>query len=556
MIPSIARIAVLVGLALPALAQSGTLNTYAGLNTVQYKVKSTATPDPTIAVGLKQYCEHVNSGYQCWDKTTNLPVKFLGNTNAKLDSQPWTQNANNSGNTANCGTSYSPNSQLLHDSVYNVWILEKRISSTLNSHNYLCVAITNVEDFTQTARPAFQWFGYEYDLDLVIPQNTLGHFLYPDYPQAGLWQSSTSTIPPYTAATDQALWISYDLLDSDNHNIIQAPLLCAVDIAGLRASMASPWTNRSRTPACVVAHPRTQYIQRRSYAPAHNTDSAPPLAADGEMFTYMIEPPQDNVSYLTDPNHTEGVEQWTINWSAPQPAPSQLAGWDLPSTQLGGDQLGCFNRANYYNTACVPQPSTGGTRVVIDPVADRVQPPFQYTSNGGTTSSWITSHTIQISPNPVSLSRTEVILRKLQRNAGGAVQIAVEYPLTDPLDAGNWAFLATAVQDKAGNLQGIFGVSGPGASEHPGMQSFFVPAATQSLGTYGYVISPATAGDAKGTDAANYRWGDWYSATVDLSDGCTVWTVGEYLPSNRTTTPYWYTQIAKLPPVSGCGTAK
>ncbi len=550
------RLVISIFIVSSALAQSGTLTTFAGLNTVQNKVKSSAAPDPTIAVGLKQYCEHVNSGYQCWSKTTNSPVKFLGNTNVKLDSQPWTQNANNSGNTPNCGTAYSPNSHLLHDSVYNLWILEKRISSTLNSHNYLCVAITNVDDFTQSAHPAFAWFGYEYDLDNVIPQNSAGHFYYPDYPEAGLWQSSTSAIPPYTAANDQAMWVSYDLLDNDNHSIINAVLLCAVDIAGLRASKASPWMNLSKTPACTIAHGISPYPQRRSFAPAHNTDTTPPLSGDGEMFTYMIEPPQDNVSYLTDPNHTEGVEQWTINWVAATPVPTQTAGWDLPSTQAGGDQMGCFNRANYYGTGCVPQPSTATTRVNIDSVADRVQLPFQYTSNGRTASSWITSHVIQKTPNPVTFSQTEVIIRKLQRNTGGPVQIAVEYPLLDPSDGNAWAFLGTVVQDKAGNLQGVFAVSGSGANEHPGIQSFYVPAATQTLGTYGYVINPASSGDAKGTDAANYRWGDWYSATVDPSDGCTVWTAGEYLLNNRTATPYWYTQIAKLPPVSGCGGAK
>ena len=40
---------------------------------------------------------------------------------------------------------------------------------------------------------------------------------------------------------------------------------------------------------------------------------------------------------------------------------------------------------------------------------------------------------------------------------------------------------------------------------------------------------------------------------LDPSDGCTVWVAGEYLPENRTTEPYWYTEMAMLPPMNTCG---
>ena len=51
------------------LAQGGTLSTYAGLNTTVKMENPTAAPDPTIAVGTLEYCEHVNSAYQCWYKS-------------------------------------------------------------------------------------------------------------------------------------------------------------------------------------------------------------------------------------------------------------------------------------------------------------------------------------------------------------------------------------------------------------------------------------------------------------------------------------------------------
>jgi Abnormal spindle-like microcephaly-assoc'd, ASPM-SPD-2-Hydin len=538
-------------------AQSGTMSTFAGLNTTVRMENATAAPDVTIAVGTLDYCEHVNSAYQCWYKNgvnANQPVMFLGSTSPKSDAGAWSQNSNNSGNTPNCPTAFTPNSQLLHDNVYNLWILERRVTSKLNGHNYMCVAISNVEDVSST-NPAFGWFAFEFDLDTVIPTNSHGNFYYPDYPQAGLWQSSTSTTPPYAAATDQAMWITYDLMDPNNHNNVNGVLICAVDLAGLRASISSPWTNNSHTPACAVAHPLTPYNQRRSWVPANNSDTTPPISGDGEMFTYMIEPPQNNSSYLTDPNHTQGVEQWTINWAGTTPAPTFVNSWDLPSTQANGDQLGCFNPLLYYSTVCIPQPSTSTTGIYIDSVADRMQQFFHYTSSAGQGSVWTSAHAIQIIPNASNLTQTEADVRILQRNSAfpNAVYIAGDYPIIDPADSSAYVFLPSVARDKVGNLQGILGISGRGTNEHPGLDSLnFIPG-TLTSGTYGYIASPLTDGDAEDTDSLSFRWGDWYSAVLDPSDSCTVWVAGEYLPANRTTEPYWYTQMAKLPPMNSCG---
>jgi hypothetical protein len=532
------------------------MSTFPGLNTVQSKINSTAAPDVTIAVGTLEYCEHVNSGYQCWYKSgvnANQPVKFLGNTNVKSDSGPWSQNSNNGGNTPHCPTAYTPNSQILHDNVYNLWIMEKRITASGGGHNYMCVAISNVEDVASTS-PAFAWFAFEFDLDTVIPMNSHGNFYYPDYPQAGLWQTSTSPTPPYTAASDQAMWITYDLQDVNNADNINAVLVCAVDLAGLRASTASPWVNRSKAPACTVAHPLTTFDQRRSWVPANNADTTPPISADGEMFTYMIEPPKDGHSYLTDPSHTQGVEQWTINWSAGTPTPTFVSSWDLPSTQPGGDQLGCFVAGNYYNTVCVPQPSTAATGIHIDSVADRMQQFFHYTSKGGQGSVWTSAHAIQIVPSASSLTQTEADVRILQRNsaAPNSVYVAADYPITDPVDSSAYVFLPSVARDKAGNLQGILGASGSGVNEHPWLDSLTFNPGTSEAGTWGNITSPITGGDAEDTDSLNYRWGDWSSAVLDPSDSCTVWVAGEYLSSNRTTEPYWYTEMAKLPAMSTC----
>ena len=537
-----------------SVAQSGSMTVIPGLNTVQNRINASAAPDVTIAVGLSQYCEHVNSGYQCWYKSgpnANQPVNFLGSTAPKSDSGPWSQNSNNAGNTSHCPTAFTPNSQIIHDNVYNVWILEKRITAAGGGHNYMCVAISNVDD---VSNPAFSWFAFEFDLDTVIPLNSHGNFYYPDYPQVGLWQTSTTTTPPYAAASDQAMWISYDLEDVNSASNINGVLICAVDLAGLRASTASPWVNNSKTPACTVAHTLTAFNQRRSWVPANNSDTVPPVAADGEMFTYMIQPPKDGKTYLTDPNHTQGVEQWTINWSSATPKPTLVNSWDLPSTQAAGDQLGCFLPNAYYNTICVPQPSTSATGIHIDSLGDRMQQSFHYTSNGGQGSIWTSVHQIQVAPNATVHSQIEADVRVLQRNAvaPNAVFLAGDYAMLDPSDSSAWVFLPSVARDKAGNLQGIFGISGTGVNQHPGLNSVLFNPATRAASTYGYIASPVTSGDAQDTDNLNYRWGDWNSAVVDPSDGCTIWVAGEYLAGTRTTEPYWYTQMASLPPASTC----
>jgi hypothetical protein len=536
-------------------AQSGSMNVVDGLNTVEYKLNATATPDPTIAVGTIEFCEHVNSAYQCWYKSGSnalQPVTFFGNTNPKSDIQPWSQHSYNSGNTTQCASAATPNAQLLHDNVYNRWIMQKRITSAATGHNYMCVAISNNEDVSHAG---FNWFAFQFDLDTVIPLNSKGNYYYPDYPQAGLWQTSTSTAPPYAPGSDQAMWITYDLQDPNNGFNIMGVLVCAVDLAGLRDSTINPWVNKSHTPACTVAHPLTTFNQRRSWVPASNSDTVPPIAGDGEMFTYMIEAEHNRDGfYLTSTSATQGVEQWTIDWAATTPTPSFVNSWDLPSTEAGGDQLACFNFANYYFTQCIPQPSTATTGITIDSVGDRMQQPFHYTSNGGLGGIWTSAHAIQIAPNATDFTQTEADVRVLGWNTAApkAIIVALDLQLTDPLDPDAYVFLPSVARDKAGNLQGIIGLSGTGASEHPGLDGVYFIPGTTAAGSYGYIADPATDGDAEDTDPQNYRWGDWQGAELDPSDSCTIWVVGEYLPVNRTTEPFWYTQIAQLPPANNC----
>ena len=540
-----------------AFGQNGTMTVITGLNTVEEHLGSSAAPDPTIAVGTLDFCEHVNSAYQCWYKSganAFQPINFMGNTSPKADTTIWSQNGNNSGNTPNCPTANSPNAQLLHDNVYNRWIMQKRIDSAINGHEYLCVAISNVEDVSQT-NPSFNWFAYEFDLDTVIPKNAEGNYYYPDYPQAGLWQASQTTTPPYPAAKNQAMWITYDLQDINNDYNINGVLVCAVDLAGLRASTGNPWTNKSHTPACAVAHALTAYNQRRSWMPANNSDTTPPITNDGEMFSYMIEPAH-NHGYLTNPIATQGVEQWTISWTAAVPKATFVNGWNLPSTAKTGDQLACFIATNYYDTVCIPQPSTAKTGIYIDSVGDRMQQLFHYTSNGGQGGIWTSAHTLQINPSQV-LSQTEADLRILHwsTTVPPAIQVAADYPVTDPLDPSAYVSLPSVARDKVGNLQGILNVSGAGSNEHPGLDSLYMIPSTSTVGSYGFIANPNTDGDAEDTDPADYRWGDWDGAVLDPSDSCTVWVVGEYLPVNRTSSPNWYTAIAQLPPLSSCSAA-
>jgi len=541
--------AIVIASAQVGISQTVSMTTMTGLNTAQPIVGATATPDPTIGVGTIEFCEHVNSSYQCWYKSgadAFQPVNFIGGTNPKSDAAIWSQHSNNNGNTSHCPTADTPNGQILHDNVYDRWILQKRISAS-NGHSYMCVAVSNGEDMSQ---PTFGWFAFEYDLDNVIPQNAQGNFLFPDYPQAGLWQTKSGV----KAGSDQTLWITYDLQDPNNGYNINGVLLCAVDYAGIRASIISPYTNKSHTPACVVAHPLVPFNQRRSWVPANNSDSIPPISSDGEMFTYAIEPPRDGKTYLTNATQTQGVERWTINWTATPPTPTFVASWNLRATNSGGDEMACFNPLNYYYTQCIPQPSTATTGITIDSVGDRMQQPFSYSSNGGHGSTWTSARAIQIDPDGIPYGQTEADVRILQWSTSvpAAISIMADHPVTDPLDPSAYVFLPSVARDRAGNIQGILGTSGRGASEHPALGSFNIAAGTSLISTHGYIASPVTDGDAEDKDPQNYRWGDWFNAVLDPSDSCTVWVVGEYLAADRTTEPYWYTEIAQLPPMAGC----
>ena len=170
--------------------------------------------------------------------------------------------------------------------------------------------------------------------------------------------------------------------------------------------------------------------------PANNSDTTPPIDADGEMFTYMIEPPKNGSSYLTNPTSTQGVQQWTINWTATTPTPTYLNSWTLPSTQANGDQLGCFTPSSYYNTICVPQPSTATTGIYIDSVADRMQQFFHYTSNQGQGSIWTSAHAIQIVPSATQLTQTEADIRILQRNTAYPNAVYIAGRLSHPRSRG------------------------------------------------------------------------------------------------------------------------
>jgi len=182
---------------------------------------------------------------------------------------------------------------------------------------------------------------------------------------------------------------------------------------------------------------------------------------------------------------------------------------------------------------------------------------FHYTSNGGKGGIWTSAHTIQIKPGTV-LSQTEADLRILHwsSNVPPTIAVANDYPVKDPLDSNAYVSMPSVARDHVGNLQGIVNVAGAGSNEHPGLDGVYLTTGTTALQSYGYIANPNTDGDAEDTDSANYRWGDWYGAVLDPSDSCTVWVVGEYLPVNRTTEPYWYTAIAELPPLSSCSAAK
>ena len=196
-----AKLVAVLACLVPLLCGAGlaqTMSTFAGLNTTNKGGNQTAAPDVTIAVGTLEYCEHVNSLYQCWYKSgvnANQPVSFSATTAPSPIPAPGVRTATTAASTD------SLSDRLLSElSVARRQRLQPVDYGEAN-HGFGRRPWLHVRGHQQR-RGCFLDFAC---LELVrlrirsghvIPTNSHGHFYYPTYPQTGLWRELDQHHPP------------------------------------------------------------------------------------------------------------------------------------------------------------------------------------------------------------------------------------------------------------------------------------------------------------------------------------------------------------------------
>lgn len=215
----------------------------------------------------------------------------------------------------------------------------------------------------------------------------------------------------------------------------------------------------------------------------------------------------------------------TINWASP--ATSTLAGpTNIPL--LAFDSTLC----GFLSFGCVPQPGNSG---LLDPVNETGMFRFPY-RNYGTREVLAGNFTVDVDGN----DRHGIRWFILERTGGGAwgVQNQGTYA-PQPTGAPQFVhrFMGSLAMDRFGNLALGYTRS---SADHPAAYTGFASAvytgrlANDPLGLLPepeFVIQPGTG--ALGANAADTRWGDYYTMVVDPIDDCTFWYTGDYATTLR-----------------------
>lgn len=185
-----------------------------------------------------------------------------------------------------------------------------------------------------------------------------------------------------------------------------------------------------------------------------------------------------------------------------------------------------------YASACIPQP--GGS--LVDALSDRLMNRLAY-RNFGTHESLVVNHTVDVD---------------------GADRAGVRwYEIRDPLgtpivhQAGTFSpdgddrWMASAAMDGAEGLAIGFSVSGP--TTYPSIR-YAGRLAGDPPGILAQGEATLVAGSGYQTDAS--RWGDYSALTVDPTDDCTFWYLGEYVATSGTRA--WRTRVGAFG-LDGCG---
>lgn len=459
--------------------------------------------DPNGAVGTKQYMEWVDSAYQGYDKVTFAPVYVSkeGTSYPLPGDSPWVESG-----MPNCqGT--AGNGVIMFDHLASRWIVAVRQGSTTAPGSYYyCIAVSNTDDLTSST---FGWYTYALPLNNVLGENPEGNHYFPDYPKIATWID--------------AYYVTIDLEDPNNGDREVGVLVCALDRTNMLLGEASP-----RPPQC-FSYPSTPgaVFLGHSLLPADIDGTVGPPTGTPEYFVSIENPSSGSTSTALN------LWQLSVNWSAP--SSSTFTG-PTPIT-VPTYTPGCYDLSSPTNTACVPEPSSGSTGILVDSVGDRLMHRFAYRHYSTVPEqTFVVSQTVQVGTG--SLSQTGIEWYAF-RTPGVLLKSG-----TMTLGDGNYRFVPSAAQDKVGNLAVGYSVSG--TSLEPGIRASYENLRSGKT-------SPTEIDLLEGTadDESTYRWGGYTSMTVDPVDDCTFWYVNQYFTTPQIRGLTWQTRISFFQ-IPGC----
>ena len=271
------------GLGLSASLFSQTVTTFEGIDASQL-----ASPkndiDPNGAVGTLQYLEWTNVYFQAFDKVTFAPVWPA----PKAGTSPWTQNGQQ-----NCD-SIAGDGVVLFDRLAQRWVIGGHNSPGINGTYFYCIAVSNTDDLSS---PSLKWYTYAFNLNSTLGKNSTGHTYFPDWPKLGTWPD--------------AYYLTFDLLDVDNHYQPVGAAACALD----RSSMLV--NAKARPMQCFTdpASPPTpgRYLSHSLIPTDFDGTTAPP-AGRNEFMVSIQNPPIDGV---TTTSSAINLWEFSVDWATP-----------------------------------------------------------------------------------------------------------------------------------------------------------------------------------------------------------------------------------------------
>lgn len=192
--------------------------------------------------------------------------------------------------------------------------------------------------------------------------------------------------------------------------------------------------------------------------------------------------------------------------------------WDDPSaTRLTGpekiDVAPYHYLCNGQLSRCVPQP---GTDVRLDSQGDKLMQRLAW-RNFGRYQSIVAVHSVD------TRAGGGVRWYEFRVDRGGNIRLWQQGTWAPD---GNYRWLGSAAMDRKGDIAVAYSFGGP--VDDPG-QRFAARLAGDPKGELTVHESVSAAGQAAQTDTL--RWEDYATLDIDPSDGCTFWSVGDYLRS-------------------------